>query len=84
MTIDNNPDHKISATSLFNVYQSWANTNNEYLMTSRKFFLEIKNKIPEKKRAASGFFYPGIELTDYAKTFGVRNYKAEDFKNGLS
>ena len=84
ITIDNNSDHKIPANSLFNIYQVWATTNNEYVMTSRKFFLEIKNKIPEKKRAASGYFYPGIALTDYAKTFSPRTYKAEDFKNGVS
>ena len=65
--IDYDNGESVSATELFSIYSQWANSNNEYIMTSRKFFLEISKKLPEKVRRGSGIFYTKIKLTDYAK-----------------
>ena len=62
-------------------YAVWENSNNEFAMSSRKFFTEVTKKLPEKVRGGSGMFYTKIHLTDYAKTFLPRkNYSIEDFK----
>lgn len=71
---------KIPATTLFEIYSSWADNNNEYTMSSRKFFTEIAKKLPEKKRGASGISYTNIKLTDYAKGFSRRQSSFKDFK----
>ena len=71
----------ISATDLFTVYSNWASSNNEFTMSSRKFFNEVTKKLPEKKRAGSGMFYTKIRLTEYAQELlhKQRNYKISDF-----
>ena len=71
----------ISATDLFTVYSNWASSNNEFTMSSRKFFNEVTKKLPEKKRAGSGMFYTKIRLTEYAQELlhRQRNYKISDF-----
>ena len=72
---------RIAATDLFSVYSNWAATNNEFTMSSRKFFNEVTKKLPEKQRASSGMFYTKIRLTEYAKTLlnKTKNYKITDF-----
>ena len=72
---------RIAATDLFSVYSNWAATNNEFMMSSRKFFNEVTKKLPEKQRASSGMFYTKIRLTEYAKTLlnKTKNYKITDF-----
>ena len=81
ITIDYVNGERISATELFSVYAAWANSNNEFAMSSRKFFTEVTKKLPEKVRGGSGMFYTKIHLTDYAKSFLPRkNYTIEDFK----
>ena len=81
ITIDYMNGERIPATELFSVYSAWANSNNEFAMSSRKFFTEVTKKLPEKVRGGSGMFYTKIHLTDYAKTFLPRkNYTIEDFK----
>ena len=71
----------VSATDLFTVYSNWANSNNEFAMSSRKFFNEVTKKLQEKKRAGSGMFYTKIRLTEYARELlhKQRNYKISDF-----
>ncbi len=72
----------ISANELFSIYSAWANANNEFEMSSRKFFTEITKKIPEKVRKADGIYYNKIRLTDYAKTLikpSQRQFKISDF-----
>lgn len=67
--IDYENGERVAAADLFTVYSNWANSNNEYAMPSRKFFMEIAKKLPEKKRGGQGIFYTKINLTDYAKGF---------------
>lgn len=79
LVIDNNPKHTIAANMLFSIYQGWANANNEYVMTSRKFFLEIARKVPEKVRSNTGINYKGIVVSDNARKFiQPAGYKVED------
>lgn len=72
----------ISAQDLFALYGAWAKKNNEFEMTSRKFFIEIAKKLPEKIRRGSGIFYPKIKETEYAQTLITSNkqYSIGDFK----
>lgn len=67
--IDYDNQEKIMASDLFSIYSKWAKGNNEYEMSSKKFFNEISKKLPEKGRNANGVFYTKITLTDYAKSF---------------
>lgn len=67
--IDYENGERVAAADLFTVYSNWANSNNEYAMPSRKFFMEIAKKLPEKKRGGQGMFYTKINLTEYAKGF---------------
>ena len=73
----------VSAQDLFNLYSAWAKKNNEFEMTSRKFFNEVGKKLPEKIRKSSGMFYPSIKRTDYAQTLLKNNlpkqYSFNDF-----
>lgn len=57
----------MSAQDLFNLYSAWAKKNNEFEMTSRKFFNEVGKKLPEKIRKSSGMFYPSVKQTEYAQ-----------------
>lgn len=75
--IDYDCGESVAATDLFSIYSSWANANNEYEMSSRKFFLEISKKLPEKVRRGSGIFYTKIRLTDYAR--GLLNGKQKNY-----
>ena len=79
--IDYDKGERVSATDLFTVYSNWANSNNEFAMSSRKFFNEVTKKLPEKKREGSGMFYTKIHLTDYARELlgKSKNYKITDF-----
>lgn len=80
--IDYEGDLKISANDLFRVYSKWTKENNEYEMSSKKFFREISKKLPEKGRNGKGIFYKDVKFTLYAqemsKTF--RNYSFNDFE----
>ncbi len=70
---------KIPAADLFKVYSKWAKQNNEYEMTSKKFFRDISNKLPDKGRNAKGIFYTSIRFSDYANELQPRSYNAADF-----
>ena len=80
--IDYSATHHIMAADLFSVYRQWAKENNEYEMSSKKFFMEVQKKLPEKGRSGKGIFYGKIQLTDYAKDICPRQYRFEDFTNG--
>lgn len=73
----------VPAQDLFNLYVAWAKKNNEFEMTSRKFFTEIGKKLPEKVRKSSGMFYPSVKQTDYAQELmrsgTSRQYNINDF-----
>lgn len=78
--IDYTSTEHIMATDLFNVYRAWAKQNNEYEMSSKKFFMEVQKKLPEKSRSAKGITYSKIQLTDYAKKLVPKQYSIDDFK----
>lgn len=81
IVIDYTAQEAIPASELYSIYTAWANENNEYVMTSRKFFVEIGKKTPEKSRIASGVVYKNIRLTDFAaEHFRKRNFTASMFK----
>lgn len=80
--IDYEGDLKISANDLFRVYSKWTKENNEYEMSSKKFFREIGKKLPEKGRNNKGIFYKDIKLTLYAQELSrtYHNYSIDDFQ----
>lgn len=73
--IDYNGDLKVPANELFKAYSRWAKDNNEYEMSSKKFFTEIGKKLPEKGRNGRGIFYKNIRIIQYAE----RQYRFGDF-----
>ena len=81
VVIDYDCKEKISSSDLFMCYSRWAKNNNEYEMSSKKFFREIGKKLPEKGRDSRGVFYTSIKLTDRAKEllYRERQYSFSDF-----
>lgn len=77
--IDYDVKEPVMASDLFSVYSRWAKANNEYEMSSKKFFTEVIKKLPEKGRNARGIYYGKIKFTDYANQLVGRNYRIEDF-----
>lgn len=77
--IDYDPKNKVMASELFSVYSKWAEQNNEWKMTSKRFFIEVAKKLPEKGRNSKGIFYTNIKLSDYAHGLIPRQYRIEDF-----
>lgn len=79
--IDYDCKEKIPSSELFRVYNKWAKENNEYEMSSKKFFREIGKKLPDKGRDSRGVFYTSIRLTEYAKSLdgAKRQYNIDDF-----
>lgn len=80
IVIDYTAPEPISASDLYAVYVAWAQANNEYVMTSRKFFLEITKKVPEKGRTSGGIVYKNIKFSEGAeRSYRKRNYRADMF-----
>ena len=79
--IDYDSDDKIMASELFRIYSRWAKANNEYEMSSKKFFSEAVKKLPNKGRNGKGIFYSNIKLTEYAKELAQngKQYSFDDF-----
>ena len=77
--IDYDADYSIMASDLFALYSKWAKRNNEYEMTSKKFFREVSKKLPEKGRSSKGIFYSNFRLTEYAEDLQGRQYHFSDF-----
>lgn len=71
---------KIQASDLFGIYSKWAKANNEYEMSSKKFFMEVAKKLPEKGRNGKGIFYGKIRLTEYAQELIGHQYRIDEFK----
>jgi len=82
LVIDYEAKIRISAQELFSLYMKWAKANNEFEMSSNKFFREIAKRLPEKGRSAQGIFFPSIRMTDYGTelSIGTRQYRFDDFK----
>lgn len=76
--IDYDCKDKVPARDLFRAYSRWAKENNEYEMSSKKFFTEIGKKLPEKGRNSTGIFYKYIRLTEEAQKEN-RQYRFSDF-----
>lgn len=72
--------NRIMASDLFALYANWAKKNNEWEMSSKKFFLEIAKKLPDKGRNSKGVFYQGVQLSEYAESLIPRSYSFDDFK----
>lgn len=70
--IDYNCQTRVPAQALFRAYSQWAKENNEYEMSSKKFFTEVTKKLPEKGRDGRGIYYKNIRLVG-------RQYSASDF-----
>jgi putative DNA primase/helicase len=78
---DNDSEIVLRAADLFQLYSKWAKTNNEYEMTSKKFFREIGKKFPDlKKRDGAGIYYVGLKITESGCALSGRQYKLEDFR----
>lgn len=78
--IDYDCKDKIASSDLYKIYSRWAKENNEYEMSSKKFFREVGLKLPDKGRDSRGMYYTSIKLTDYAKELGKsRQYSIYDF-----
>ena len=80
--IDYDSEDNIPASDLFRVYSKWAKANNEYEMSSKKFFREISKKLPDKGRSSKGIFYRSIHFTEYADDLtGIRQYQWQTYNN---
>lgn len=83
IVIDYEAKIRITAQELFGLYMKWAKANNEYELSSNKFFREVAKKLPEKGRNAHGVFFPSIKMSSYGEELlnggGTRQYKFEDF-----
>lgn len=77
--IDYECEEKVPAKDLFRVYIQWAKENNEYEMSSKKFFSEIGKKLPERGRNASGVFFKSIRFVKDIRERTIRQYRFEDF-----
>lgn len=80
VVIDYTSDERIMASDLFTLYSKWAKQNNEYEMSSKKFFVEIGKKLPDKARNSQGIFYSKIRLTDSANKLIGLQYSINNFK----
>ena len=78
IVIDYTCDDKVEAGDLFKIYIQWAKDNNEYEMSSKKFYSEISKKLPEKGRSSKGVFFRNIRFTEMCP----KAYKASDFYGG--
>ena len=79
LIIDYDCREKIMASDLFSLYSKWAKVNNEYEMSSKKFFMEAKKRLPESGRSGKGVFYSSIKLSEYAVSLRARQYNFSDF-----
>ena len=59
-TLDNKSS--VQASALFQAYDDWSRTNNEYRMSSTKFGREVGKKFP--KFRSNGTYYKGIAIRD--------------------
>ena len=80
VVIDYNVRTPFMASDLFSLYLQWAKKNNEYEMSSAKFFREASKALPDKGRGSKGNFYKNIRLTDYAQDLVGRQYSFANFK----
>lgn len=81
IVVDDTDKIELRAADLFQLYSKWAKTNNEYEMTSKRFFRELGKKFPDlKKRDGAGIYYVGLSVTESGCALSGRQYKLEDFR----
>ena len=80
IVIDYDCREKIMASEMFSIYSKWAKQNNEWEMSSKRFFMEAKKRLPETGRSSKGVFYTSIKLSDYAQSLLPKQYNFNDFK----
>lgn len=51
---------------LFALYLRWAKINNEFEMSSKRFFREASLRLPDKKKDMHGIVFKGVRASDYA------------------
>ena len=75
LIIDYECSDRILANEIFKLYIHWAKENNEFEMTSQRFYREIGKKLPTKGRDGKGVYYTNIRKTEYAESLsGFRTY----------
>ena len=77
--IDYTSPERIPANEIYAIYTSWARENNEYVMTSRRFFGEFKKKVPKSRRISTGIVYENIMLTGFAQRYVQQKYSPSMF-----
>ena len=77
--IDYNCKDRVPAKDLFQAYLKWAKENNEFEMTSKKFFTEMGKRLPEKGRSGKGIYYKYIRILKDTET---KQYNIADFYKG--
>lgn len=79
--IDYACDDNVNASDIFRVYSKWAKENNEYEMSSKKFFTELGKKMPDKGRNSKGMYYTHFRFTEYANDLAHanNNYRIAQF-----
>lgn len=75
IVVDYSVPKGVPANELYSAYVRWAERNNEYVMTSRKFFTEMSKKLPDKKREARGIVYGQIRLLEGEKQFSIDDFQ---------
>lgn len=78
--IDYECREKIMASDMFSIYSKWAKANNEWEMSSKRFFMEARKRLPEVGRSGKGVFYRNIKLSEYALELKGKQYSFSDFK----
>lgn len=63
-------DGREKTTDLYQSYTKWADENNEYKMSSRKFAQELLKKF-ERVKSNSVYYYKGVILADAFKSYGI-------------
>jgi len=79
IVIDYTCEGRIMASELFKMYIRWAKENNEYEMTSKKFFKELSKKLPTKGRVGAGIYFSNIRITEYGLGLIKQQFRFSDF-----
>jgi len=79
VSIDYDCEDKVMASDLFRIYSRWAKENNEYEMSSKKFFKEVSKKLPTKGRVSAGIYFTNIKIIDYVSA--TRQYRFDEFRD---
>ena len=79
IVIDYTADEIVYASDLFAMYAKWAKINNEFEMSSKKFFMEVAKSLPDRNRNSKGIYYSKIRFTDYGRSLKGSEYKIGNF-----